>query len=141
MGEGSEGLAMWVALLNEPEERSDCPIPENYDIQKMLITSVRETGSMYNRGATRDMISYLYVSLDAIGGNLDILEEGDDELNGVIVPEGKVPWLKTKGPVEEVLFTDKNGRNPTYENGEPCPIEWTQNAIEEYANSSFLDAF
>ena len=47
------------------------------------------------------------------------------------------------GPVEEVILTDKNGRNPIYaDNGEPCPIEWTQNAREEYAKkqSSHLEA-
>lgn len=136
--EGSEGLAAWVSLLEPVEEirnnENNCPIPLDGNIQGMLFSSVRETGTSFNRGATPDMVAYMWVSLDSRGGKLDMLEEGDDELEGVTVPEGKVPWLRTKGPVEEVILTDENGRNPVYaENGEPCPIEWTQNAREEYA--------
>ena len=137
----------WIALFETVENRRNneahCPIPVDGDIHRMLVTSIRETGSPFNRGANEDMISYMWVSLNARGGNLDLLEEGDDELDGVIVPEGKVPWVRTMGPVEEVILTDKNGRNPIYaDNGEPCPIEWTQDAREEYAKkkSSHLEA-
>ena len=42
-------------------------------------------------------------------------------------------WIKqTYDKKEEYFLTDKNGRNPTYKDGTPCPLEWTENAIRNY---------
>ena len=52
-------------------------------------------------------------------------------------PEGKVVWIKETSDKKEILLlTDKNGRNPTYGDGSPCPLEWTVNAIRNYVEKN-----
>ena len=109
---------------NDP---SMCPMSEDCNVYEMLESSYRETGSFYNRGATPAMVNFLQKSFGS--NQMGLLHIEDAKSSGVSIPEGKVPWYVTYPTKEQVVLTDKNGRNPVYaHNGLKLPVEWVQEA-------------
>ena len=125
-------------VQTESERKNDpsmCPIPENGNIYEMLESSKCETGRFYNRGATPAMVRYLQISFGR--KPMGLLHIEDAKSSGVSIPEGKVPWYVTYPTKEQVVLTDKNGRNPVYaHNGLNLPVEWVQEARSDYATNA-----
>jgi hypothetical protein len=114
----------------------NCPISKNCDVQYLLkndhITS-KEIG--YDR--LLDMVLYLEVSLGYKRNEGETLAIPDKKClyeSKIKIPEGKVIWKNDVATLnkEIFLFTDKDGRNPTFSDGTPCPLKWTEDAIRQY---------
>ena len=116
-----------------------CPIPKNCDVQYLLNLDLSPITysklSWYDR--LLDMVIYLEISLGYKrneGEGLAIPDKKCLYESKIKIPEGKVVWKKNDATLnkEIFLFTDKDGRNPTFLDGTSCPLKWTEDAIRQY---------
>jgi len=110
-----------------------CPISKNCDVQYLLKNDhITSKNIGYDR--LLDMVLYLEASLGYKGESLAIPDKKCLNESKIKIPEGKVVWKKNYATLnkEIFLFTDKDGRNPTFSDGTPCPLKWTKDAIRQY---------
>jgi hypothetical protein len=137
---GSQALAGLVQHLPIEVQKSDdgiCPIAKGCDIQDVLY-NLRRVFDEPDKKRVDAMLVYLKNSL-GFNENDTLYYPTDTYIKHCIYeellkdPKGKVVWIKETSDKKEILLlTDKNGRNPTYGDGTPCPLEWTENAIRNY---------
>ena len=155
----------WFSIYQQtPEEiRNDInhsPLRSNLALADIMFSNHASTGSVYGNGVTQAILRFMQYSFGS--NKIGLVEPGDKDLEGVIVPQGKTPWYATYhdrktlsklcddkyvlvhylAPKTLIIFTDKDGRNPVFaQTGKALPVEWLKNAREDYvqnASNAFL---
>lgn len=133
---GSEALGGLLKHLPLHFPESDDiinPIPRDCDIQDVIYNRKRIFDEA-DKKRFDTIIKYLENSLGLKQNDRLYICFRDLALDDIKIPKGKVVWIKQNDDDKKEVFllTDKDGRNPTYKDGKPCPSEWTENAIRNY---------